>query len=138
MLKLTVDGRKAAVEKAWESRDLDNHHGGVILVNGYLYGAAHNFHGGEWICLDWKTGAMKYHAPGVGKGSATYADGMLYTWSEDRKVGLAAATPEGLKLAGRFETPEGPKGPTWAHPVVCGGRLYLRHDDKLYAYEVTR
>jgi outer membrane protein assembly factor BamB len=136
MLKINVEGEKASVEKVWASRDLDNHHGGVILVDGCLYGAAHNFHGGRWICLDWKTGKMKYAEKGVGKGSATFAEGMLYTLSEDRGAGLVEATPEGHKLAGEFKTPAGPEGPTWAHPVVCGGRLYIRHGDNLYAYEV--
>ena len=136
MLKIHVEAENTSVEKVWASRDLDNHHGGVILVNGYLYGAAHNFHGGRWICLDWKTGEMKYAEKGVGKGSATYADGMLFTLSEKRNVGLVKAVPEGHTLTGEFKTPEGPEGPTWAHPVVCDGRLYIRHGDNLYAYEV--
>ncbi len=136
MLKLTVDGAKASVKKVWGSRELDNHHGGVILVDGYLYGAAHNFNGGKWICLDWKTGAKQYAEHGVGKGSATYADGCLYMLSENRAVGLAKATPAGLTLVGRFRTPSGPDGPTWAHPVVCGGRLYIRHAENLYVYDV--
>lgn len=57
MLKIDVDGEKASVEKVWASRDLDNHHGGVILVDGYLYGAAHNFHGGRWISLVLRPGS---------------------------------------------------------------------------------
>jgi outer membrane protein assembly factor BamB len=136
MLKLQVNGAKVDVEKVWESRELDNHHGGVILVDEYLYGAAHNFNNGKWICLDWKTGAMKYAERGVGKGSLTYADGMLYTVSENRAVGLVPATSAEHKVVSEFKTPAGPEGPTWAHPVVCGGRLYIRHDDKLYAYDV--
>jgi len=138
LLKLTVEGKKAGVEQVWESGELDNHHGGVILLDGYLYGAAHNANGGKWICLDWNTGEMKYAERGVGKGSATYADGMLYTMSEKGRVGLVKATPDGHKLAGEFELPAGGEGPAWAHPVVCGGRLYLRHGDFLYAYEVKK
>ena len=136
MLKVLVDGQKARVEKVWDSRELDNHHGGAILVDGCLYSAAHNLNGGKWICLDWKTGKMHYAERGVGKGSLTYADGMLYTLSESRGVGLVQATPDRHKLVGEFKTPQGPEGPTWAHPVVVGGRLYIRHDSKLYAYEV--
>ena len=137
MVRLTVDGARASVEKVWESRELDNHHGGVILLDGYIYGAAHNFNSGKWICLDWKTGEMKYAERGVGKGSLTYADGMLYTYSEKRDVGLVPATPAAHEVVSSFKTPSGPDGPTWAHPVVCGGRLYLRHGDNLYAYNVS-
>jgi outer membrane protein assembly factor BamB len=136
MLKLKVDGAMASVEKLWGSRELDNHHGGVILLDGYIYGAAHNFNNAKWICLDWKTGEMKYAERGVGKGSLTYADGMLYTLSEKRDVGLVPATPDAHEVVSRFKTPAGPDGPTWAHPVVCGGRLYIRHADNLYAYDV--
>ena len=136
MLQLKVQGPKVDAEKVWESRELDNHHGGAILLDGAIYSASHNFNGGKWICLDWKTGKRQYAERGVGKGSLTYADGMLYTYSEGRDVGLVPATPAEHKVVSEFKTPSGPDGPTWAHPVVCGGRLYLRHDDKLYAYDV--
>jgi len=137
MLKLSVNGTKASVEKVWDSKDLDNQHGGVLLVGDCLYGAAHNANGGRWICLDWKTGKRRYAEKGVGKGSVAFADGMLYTLSEKRDVGLAEATPSGHKLVGKFKMPSGGEGPSWAHPVVCGGRLYLRHDDVLFAYDVV-
>ncbi|OHB69880.1 MAG: hypothetical protein A2V70_02330 [Planctomycetes bacterium RBG_13_63_9] len=136
LLKLSVDGEKVAAEQVWNSRELDNHHGGVILLDGCLYGAAHDFNNGKWICLDWASGELQYAERGVGKGSATCAEGMLYTVSEDRKVGLVKATPEGHDVISEFRTPAGPEGPTWAHPVVCGGRLYIRHSDNLYAYVV--
>lgn len=135
-LNLTVDGDKVTAERAWGSREMDNHHGGAVLVDGYVYGSSHNFNGGKWICLDWKTGEMKYAERGVGKGSLTYADGMLYTLNEKSRMGLAKATPEGLELTGEFKLPPGGSGPSWAHPVVCGGRLYIRHGDLLFAYDV--
>lgn len=133
MLKVVAQGKKVRVEKVWESKDLDNHHGGVVLVDGYLYGSAHN---GPWVCLDWKTGKTQWKERGVGKGSLTWADGMLYCLSEQRRVGLVRATPQRLELVSEFTLPSGGEGPSWAHPVVCGGRFYLRHSDTLYAYEV--
>jgi len=139
MLELKVEGKKASVEKVWQSKDLDNHHGGVVLLDGYLYGAAHEARGAgrnPWVCLDWATGERKYAEKGVGKGSLTCADGMLYTLSEKEDVGLVKATPEGHDVVSRFKLPKGGKGPSWAHPVVCGGRLYLRHGERLYAYDV--
>lgn len=135
MLKVSVDGGKASVAPAWRSKDLDNHHGGVILLDGYLYGSCH---GPRWVCLEWKSGRTMYDAPGVGKGSATYADGMLYTLSENGRMGLVRATPAAHNVVSQFSLPKGGEGPTWAHPVVCGGRLYVRHGDLLYAYDVRR
>ncbi len=131
LLKLNVQGKTASVEKVWSSKDLSNHHGGVMLIDGYVYGAT-----GKWVCLDWKTGKTQWSADGVGKGSVTFADGMLYTMSEKRKVGLSKPSPKAHELISQFEIPEQGKGPSWAHPVVCGGRLYIRYDDFLYAYDV--
>ena len=136
MVKLIVDDRKASVELVWQSKELDNHHGGMVLIDDYLYGAAHQRNGGRWICLAWNDGAKKYAEKGVGKGSLTYTDGMLYCWSEKGQVGLVPATPEKHEPVSEFTVAEGGDGPTWAHPVVCDGRLYLRHGSVLHAYDI--
>ncbi len=133
MLRLAVSGSKVSVEPVWTCKDLDNHHGGVVLYNGYLYGSSYR---GRWMCLDWKTGKPMYAARGVGKGSLTVADGMLFTLSESRDMGLVPATPTEHQVVSRFTVPSGGSGPSWAYPVVCGGRLYVRHADCLYAYAV--
>ncbi|OHB85445.1 MAG: hypothetical protein A2V98_20705 [Planctomycetes bacterium RBG_16_64_12] len=145
LLKISADGGhqrapceawsvgRAGVQRVWESKELDNHHGGVILLDGYLYGSGFR---GDWICLEWESGKLMYAEPGVDKGSLTYADGMLYTLSENRKVGLVEAVPTGHAVKSQFELPSGGQGKSWAHPVVCGGRLYLRHSDQLSAYNV--
>ncbi len=113
MVKLRIDGQKASVATLWKSRELDNHHGGVVLLDGYLYGAAHQRNGGRWICLAWNDGAKKYAEKGVGKGSLTYADGMLYCWSENGHVGLVPPTPERHQPVSRFAAAPGGEGPTW-------------------------
>lgn len=63
---------------------------------------------------------------------------MLYTLGENGQMGLVPATPQDHTVVSRFRLPAGGQGPAWAHPVVCGGRLYLRHGDFLYAYDVRR
>lgn len=136
MLKLKVEGKKVTAEKVWESKELDNHHGGVLLVDGYLYGAAHFSNKERWVCLEWATGKKLWAEEGVGKGSATYADGLLYMLNERGMVGLAKVSPSGLELLGKFKLPDSGEGPSWAHPVVCGGRLYIRYGEVLYAYKV--
>jgi outer membrane protein assembly factor BamB len=139
MLRLAVDGQNVAVERIWRSSDLDNFHGGVILLDGYLYGAAHlakNARRTPWVCLDWKTGRTMHTAKGVGMGSLTCADGLLFVLSEKGQAGLVEADPAKHRLVGRFELPTRGEGPVWAHPVVCGGRLYIRHGDVLFTYDV--
>ena len=133
MLRIKVDGKKASLEKLWDAKQLDNHHGGVILLDGCIYGCSY---GPKWICLDWQTGKVLYAERGVGKGSLTYADGMLYTLSEKRAMGLVEANPKAHKVVSQFKLPPGGEGESWAHPVVCGARLYLRHGDALFCYQV--
>ena len=107
----------------------------MILLDGYVYGSAFK---GKWVCVDWDSGKTMYIAPGVGKGSLTYAEGMLYTLSENGKMGLVRATPERHEVVSQFAIPKGGEGPSWAYPVVCGGRLYIRHGDFLYAYDIKK
>ncbi|MDK1032647.1 MAG: PQQ-binding-like beta-propeller repeat protein, partial [Planctomycetia bacterium] len=133
-IKLTALSKTVKATKAWFSRSLDNHHGGVVLVDGYVYGTGHQKAG--WTCLDLKTGEEKYRTQGVGKGSAVYADGMLYCLSESGTMGLVPATPKEHKVVSGFKAPRGGKGLHWAHPVVCDGRLYIRHADKLFVYDI--
>jgi outer membrane protein assembly factor BamB len=132
LVKLTTSGKDINPAIVWQSSLMDNHHGGVILNNGYLYGAGSNSRG--WFCLDFQTGKQIWKTDG--KGSLTYADGMLYLLDEKGAMKLVRATPEKYELKGVFKVPEGGKGMYWAHPVVCGGRLYIRHADKLYAYDI--
>ena len=134
--KINVKDDKASVEEIWRSNQLDNHHGGGLLIDGYIYSSSCIYNGPKWICLDWETGEKKYVEKGIGKGSLTYADGMLYMLSENRAVGLVRPNPDRYELISSFEIPKGGKGNSWAHPVVCGGRFYIRHGDFLYAYNV--
>lgn len=138
MVKLNVQGKRVTPEQVWASRELDNQHGGLIYYDGYVYGSAQKFNRGAWVCLDWKTGEAKYIEKGVGQGSATLADGMLYTLAEKKRtIGLVKATPEGHEVTSKFVLPEGGEGLTWAYPVVLDGRLYVRHGNFLYVYDVS-
>ena len=134
--RIDVDGKTASVQEVWNSKQMDNHHGGVVLLDGHLYGSSCAFNRNKWICLDWETGKMRYVDAGVGKGSLTVADGMLYILGERGSMGLVRPSPEAHTVVSRFELPKGGEGMWWAHPVVCDGRLYVRHGEFLYAYDV--
>lgn len=134
--RVHVENGGARLEQLWHSKELDNHHGGVILLDGVLIGTSMMRNRNQWVGLDWATGEKRYVSKAVGKGSLTYAEGMLYLLSIDRQMGLARPTPTGLEMASVFAIPEGGEGKSWAHPVVCNGRLYVRHGEFLYAYDV--
>jgi outer membrane protein assembly factor BamB len=134
--KINVKDGKTSLEELWRTEELDNHHGGVLLLEGNLHGNSTFRNGNLWVCLDWQTGGKKYMDKGVGKGSLTYADGMLYTLSENSVMGLVRPTAASYELVSSFDIPKGGQGNSWAHPVVCGGKLYIRHGDFLYVYKV--
>jgi outer membrane protein assembly factor BamB len=129
----------AAPELVYESEKMVNHHGGVILVDGKLYG--HSDKGG-WTCQDWKTGEALWQDKSLGKGACTYVAGHLICLSEDKGVvAMIEASPAGWKEKGRFTlspqtTLRKPQGRIWVHPVVLDGRLYLRDQEIIHCYDV--
>jgi outer membrane protein assembly factor BamB len=136
MLKIGADGKSATV--AWTDLVLDNHHGGVVLVNGYIYGSNWiNNNNGNWCCIEWSTGKKMWEEPWNTKGSIISADGMLYIYEEKSgNVGLLKANPEKFDLVSSFKVTQGDAGPFWAHPVIHNGVLYLRHTNALMAYNI--
>ena len=139
-----VDISGAEAKDIWENKEMKNHHGGVVLVDGYLYGFSD---GRGLICQDFKTGERKWNKSGEGiqKGAVHYADGMLYCVNEsDGSVFLAVATPDGYSEKGRFPMPkvtklrEGTNGKVWTHPVVLDGKLYLRDQDLVFCFDVSQ
>ncbi len=137
MVQLSADPTRIA--RKWVDRTLDVHHGGVVLVDGYIYGA--NFQSmtrGNRACLDWNTGKVMYDSPWQGnKGSTIYADGMLYCYAESTgDVGLARATPDGFNVVSSFKITAG-EGKYWAHPSISDGRLYIRHGDVMMVYDIS-
>ena len=131
LLALTAQGGEVKAREVYFTREMQNHHGGVLLVNGYLYG----FNNSVLACLEFATGKAMWRNRSVGKGSLTYADGNLYILSEENVVGLAEATPTAYREKGRFRIAD--QGlPSWAHPVVADGRLYIRNQKNLTAYDI--
>ncbi|HKC87563.1 MAG TPA: PQQ-binding-like beta-propeller repeat protein, partial [Blastocatellia bacterium] len=131
LLGLSAQGGEVKAKELYFTKDMKNHHGGVVLVNGYLYG----FSDSILTCIEFATGKKMWVNRSVGKGSLTYADGMLYLFSENNVVGLAEATPNAYAEKGRFSVPDQGR-PSWAHPVVIGGKLYIRDQGTLTTYDV--
>jgi len=131
LLGLTAQAGSVQSSEIYFTRVMQNHHGGVVLVNGYLYG----FNNSILTALEFATGKLMWRHRSVGKGSLIYADGHLVILSEDNVVGLAEATPSAYKEKGRFAIAD--QGwPSWAHPVVVGGRLFIRNQGTLASYDV--
>jgi outer membrane protein assembly factor BamB len=143
-LKVTVsDGyvsdNVVSLDEVWRNVKLDNLQDSVILLDGFLYGFSCEYKGGVFMCLDWNTGEVRYESRVLGQGSSlTWAEGLLYLLSDKGEVLLVRPNPEKYDVVSRFDLPEGGEGATWAHPVVFGKRLYLRHGTFLYCYDIAR
>jgi outer membrane protein assembly factor BamB len=134
--KVTAAGGKFSAEEVYSGGQLENHHGGVILVGDHLYELDNK---GGLKCAEIATGKVVWEDKSVGKGSIAYADGHLIVRSERQKTGtiaLVEATPTGYKETGRFDQPNLSGKQTWPHPVVFGGKLYIRDQDVLLCYDV--
>jgi outer membrane protein assembly factor BamB len=147
LLKVTGGPDEFKVEKVYDSsRSLKNHHGGVVKVGSHLYG----FNGmdrGQWVCVDFQTGAEKWKKEGdpketLEKGSIGYADGSLYLLGQDSgQCVKIAASPDGWKEEGRFKLPKqdparSKSGGVWPHPVIAQGKLFLRDQNYLFCYDI--
>ena len=140
LLRLNVRGKACGVKELWRSKALDNEHGGIIVVDGYIYGQADGGHKNRRMtCLDLKTGKAMWSTPRLaGKRTSTLAlaDGMFYVMTDQGEVALVRPNPKRLEVVSSFNLPKGGKGPAWAHLVICNGRLYVRHGEFLYVYDV--
>jgi len=128
LVEVKADG---TAKEVYFTKEMRNHHSSSILIGDYLYG----FSSGILTAMRFDTGAVAWRDRSVGKGSLVYADGNLYAFSENGVVGLIEATPTGYVEKGRFRIQQDSL-PTWTHPVVAGGRLYLRDQNTIYAYDV--
>ena len=128
LVEIKADGK---AQEVYFTKDMRNHHSSTVLVGDYLYG----FSSSILTAMRFDTGEIAWRDRSVGKGSLVYADGNLYCFSENGVVGLVEATPTAYREKGRFQIKQGSL-PTWTHPVVAGGRLYLRDQDTIYAFDV--
>lgn len=134
LMKIDADARTART--VWYREDLDNCHGGAVLVDGKLFGCGCRMGGKSFYCVDFLTGETRKLDRSLGKVAITCADGMLYCLNHQGTVYLLAITPGGFETVSQFSLGNRPANTYLAHPVVCGGRLYLRGEQNLWAFDV--
>ncbi len=135
MLTMSEDGK--SVTEKWSNMVLDNHHHGLIELDGNLYGSNWISNSkGKWVCLDWNSGQTKYETDWLTKGELVYADGLFYILEEKSgTMALVKPNPQSFDVVSSFKL-EGGAGPFWSHPFIANGKLYLRHGDVLFVYNI--
>ncbi|MBI3854163.1 MAG: PQQ-binding-like beta-propeller repeat protein [Planctomycetes bacterium] len=129
LIRIATDG--AGAEEVYFEKKMANHHGGIVRLGDHMYG----FGNAGLICMNFLTGKIAWVNRSVSKGSLVYADGMLYCLGEGHQMALVEANPAEYREHGRFKI-DNLGRPSWAHPVVAGGRLFLRNQERLAAYDV--
>jgi outer membrane protein assembly factor BamB len=132
MLKLAPDG--SSVREVWKNSSLDPKIGGVVVLNGRIYGAGDRNR--MLFCLDWKTGKQIYSIDQLAPGNIIADNGLLYIYSEMGKVALVEPKPDGFNIISSFNVPLG-SGTHWAHLVINNKRLYVRHGNSLMVYDIA-
>ena len=134
-------GDSFTTETVYANRNMSNQHGGVVLMNGHIYGYSDT--PPSWVCQNLETGEIVWsdRQSGVGKGTVLAVNDRLILLTERGTVAVVSATPDGWKEFGRMEFPERSKVPsqdnaTWTHVVVSHGKLYLRDHDLLFCYDL--
>ncbi|MBS1857712.1 MAG: PQQ-binding-like beta-propeller repeat protein [Acidobacteria bacterium] len=143
LLKLASEGGKVTATEVYFNRDMQNHYTTSIKIGEYLYGFSGN-QPGILTAMEFKTGKVAWKDRSVEKGNCVLAENLLYCQGENGKFGLIDPSPAGYKEISRFQMPSGglqvqaPNGNVWTVPAIANGRLYLRDEDNLYAYDIKR
>ena len=135
LLRFAGTWADGTLHERYFTRNLKNHHGGVVLVDGYLYGCNDP---GLLVCLEFQTGRVMWQERRPGKGSISAADGRLYYRNERGPVLLIEANPNRYVETGYLNPPRQGDQPTWPHPVIANGRLYLRDQGVLWCHDVKQ
>jgi outer membrane protein assembly factor BamB len=145
LFRTEADGKGFKAAQVYANQNMGNQHGGVVLLDGHVYGFSD---GKGWVCQDFMTGSIVWQErQKLGKGSVTCADGLLYCYAErDGTAALVEATVKGYTEKGRFTIPNRTQQPfprskkggdnVWTHPVVAGGKLFLRDQELIFVYDV--
>jgi outer membrane protein assembly factor BamB len=132
-VKLQLSESGDAVAEKWFNSDMDNQIGGVVKVDGHIYGSGDRNR--RWFSIDWETGETLYYSREIDKGTVIWADGRLYCYTERGELALVEPSPEGFRIRGQADITLG-SAQHWAHPVIHNGTLYIRRGNALMAFNV--
>lgn len=132
MLKLSGDGN--SVTEVWKNSELDSRTGGVVVLNGRIYGSGDRNR--KIFCLDWQTGKQVFSTKEMAPATLIANDGLLYIYSESGKIFLVEPKTDGFNILSSFAVPFG-ANPHWAHLVIKDKKLYVRHGTSLMVYDIA-
>ncbi len=141
LLEISKSGKKLEAKEVYykTSQELQNHHGGMIMIGDYVY-MGHGHNNGFPACVEWKTDKNlweKARGPGSGSAAIVAAEGKLYFRYQDGTMALINATKGRYDLISKFKLPTH-NGESWPHPVIAGGKLFIRDQDELVCFTIGK
>lgn len=141
LLRQVPEGDAVTVKEVYGyKKGLANKHGGIVLIGEYIYGCADD-NNSVW-CAKLSTGVVEegWKARGSGTGSVAIsaADGYLYARFASGVLALVKASPGKYEEVSSFNIPHYETRPSWSHPVIAGGKLYLREGDWIMCYDIKK
>jgi outer membrane protein assembly factor BamB len=141
LLRLSGSRGQVNAQEVWykPAKDLQNHHGGMILLGDHVY-MGHGHNNGFPVCFQLRSGRDAWRpgrGPGSGSAAVAYADGHLYFRYENGTMALIEASPTKYELKGKFDIAIN-NDKSWPHPVIADGRLYLRDQHEMLCYDIRK
>ncbi len=130
-----IEANGVLSKKLWTT-PLDTCHGGVIALNGTLYGSYYRGRTG-WVAVSLQDGSVRFNLKTIPMGSVLYADGRLYCLSQEGDMALVSPSSDNLEIVGQFRLINERKSDVWTHPVIYNKRLYLRYHNRLFCYDIA-
>ncbi len=119
------------VAEKWTTRKFRPYFNDGAVLHQHYYG----FDGERVACLDVMTGDRVWAGERLSGQMLLLVDmEMLLVLSEAGEVVLIPATPQAYEVKARFKAIE---GKTWNHPLVGGGRLFVRNAREAVCYEIA-
>jgi len=132
LFRLSEDGKN--VDVIWRDNRIVNAFGGQVFKDGYIFTSTYLKK--DWRIINAENGEMVQQNKDFGGGAVIYADGLYYCYAErEGEIGLMEASPGGIKIISSFKVPLG-AGEHWAHPVISGDKLFIRHGNALMVYKI--
>lgn len=125
-------------------KELSNDTASSVLVEGLVYGFdirdlqtnRHRPSRGEFKCLEFRTGKIRWTSDRPGHATVLAADGKLFLFNDKGELILARANPERYEELGRAEVFRGEI--CWTAPALHRGRLFLRSPTRAACLYVGR
>src|SRR5262249_50197681 len=120
------------VKRVYEHDRMRNHFSSCVLYQEHLYG----FDDGTLVCMEFRTGKIRWKQKDFHKGSLTIADGHLIVLGEEPgKLAVAEATPAEYREKASFVVSP---NKCWTVPVLAHGKLYVRDEEQIICLDVKK